>query len=61
MSREKVFRFGRETKRVGSLSEPPSGMAPAGEPMVLLVKQALPLRRSSAGSGASPGAAPTDG
>lgn len=40
MSREKVVRFGRETKLVGVLSEPPGGGA-AREPMVLLVNSGI--------------------
>jgi len=41
VSREKVIRFGRETKLVGILSEPPSGTASAGEPTVLLVNSGI--------------------
>ena len=40
MSREKVLRFGRETKLVGILSEPPNAGA-AGDPMVLLVNSGI--------------------
>lgn len=41
MSREKVVRFGRETKLVGILSEPPRGATSAGEPVVLLVNSGI--------------------
>ena len=40
MSREKVVRFGRETKLVGVLSEPQGG-GPVREPMLLLVNSGI--------------------
>ncbi len=40
MSREKVVRFGRETKLVGILSEPAAGVV-GGDPMVLLVNSGI--------------------